>query len=180
MDVHVIRIIEVQRQLTAIRLNHWLNEEVFAWQWWFLLAFMIISYVVLWKLLDRKRVYEILCFGLLIAITATILDVLGNELTLWVYPNKLVPIIPRLIELDLASIPVAYMLIYQWFPQWKRFIWALILFSAFGSFVMEPFFVWAQMYQPLTWKHIYSFPIYILLGIVYKWVIEKIRPPGIS
>ncbi len=180
MEDQVIRMIETQRILTSLRFDHWLNKELFTWQWWFLLAFLVLPYVALWKWLDRKRVYEVLCFGLLLAITATILDVLGSELTLWVYPKKLVPIIPRFVELDLASIPIAYMLIYQWFPQWKRFIAALILFSALGAFVVEPFFKWAQMYQPLTWKYVYSFPIYIMLGIGFKGVIEKIRPQKLS
>lgn len=49
----------------------------------------------------------------------------------------------------------------------------LTLLAAFGSFVAEPIFSWMKLYDLNWWKYIYSFPIYIVMGIGIKALTEK-------
>ncbi len=51
---------------------------------------------------------------------------------------------------------------------------ACTIASAVMSFICEPFAVYIGMYRLLAWRYIYSFPIYIALYVLAKFVTEKI------
>jgi hypothetical protein len=70
-------------------------------------------------------------------------------------------------------IPFFYMMIYQWFSKWQKYILATIVFAFFASFVGEGIFKWLGIYKVLKWEHIYSVPFYILIGIFVKIVLQK-------
>jgi len=142
------------------------------------LAVLIIPWIVWWILVDKKRLGEIVLFGLFIALTATLLDAIGNELTLWAYPHVLFPYVPRLCSVDFSLLPVMFMLIYQYFPKWKTFIGAITLVAAAGSFLAEPLFILMSIYEPHEWRVVYSFPVYIIIAIVFKWIVSKIKTQG--
>ena len=106
---------------------------------------------------------------------ATLLDELGATLTMWVYPVKVMPILPRLITVNYLMVPIIYVLIYQYFPRWKSFVITNIILSLVFSFILEPILVWMNLYYLVTWKYIYSVPVYLFTAIVLKWFIEKIK-----
>jgi len=66
------------------------------------------------------------------------------------------------------------MLIYQYFTKWKPFITANIVSAAIFTFIGEPLFVMLGIYELIKWKHIYSFPIYIILAIIFKAILNSI------
>lgn len=166
------QIVETQRKLTALRYQRWKGYELLEPQWWLLLVLFVLPWIVWWKLVDRKRLVEIFLYGMLVEAISVTLDVIFGELVFWTYPYKLFPIVPRYVEFDLALMPVSYMLVYQYFPRWKPFILALTALSALFSFVGEPTAVWLGLYQPLIWKFYYSFPIYIIIGVYIKWLVD--------
>jgi len=169
------RVLELQKELTDIKINHWINEELFSPLWWLQLVLFILPWVIWWKLADKKRITDILAFGLLVLIVSTLFDRMGNELLFWAYPVKLIPLFPSLLSFDFAGLPVAYMLIYQYCPKWTQFIIANILASAAYSFVVEPAIIKLGFYQIYKWKFIYSFPIYILIAASLKGLLEYIK-----
>jgi len=138
------------------------------------ISHLIIPWVIWWILVDKKRVFQILSMGLMILIVATVLDGIGTELGNWSYPIKLVPILPRLMDIDFGVLPVIYMLIYQYLPRWIPFILTMIIASILMSFVAEPILEWLNIYKVYSWKHIYSAPIYLLIGITFKAIIDYI------
>ncbi|NPV90135.1 MAG: hypothetical protein HPY50_05080 [Firmicutes bacterium] len=166
------QIIEMQREITALRFERWREYELLKPQWWLLLILFTVPWIVWWKLVDRKRIVEIFLYGMLVEAISVTLDVIFGELTFWVYPFKLFPIIPRYVEYDLALMPVSFMLVYQYFPRWKTFILAIAALSALLSFVGEPIAVWLGLYQPLAWKFHYSFFVYIAMGVYIKWLVD--------
>jgi hypothetical protein len=165
---------ETQMKLTELRIDHWMDYNLFTWQWWTLVLLSVIPWIIWWHLVDRKRIKEIMIFGLNVLILATILDAFGYELGLWGYPYKLIPLFSRQIPFDFSVIPVAYMLIYQYFLRWKTFFVAIVILSVIFSFIGEPFLIWIGIYQPISWKHIYSFPIYIVMALFLRGVTEII------
>ena len=168
-------VVQLRRQLKDTNLEYYLNENLFSFGWWLLLLTMI-GLIVLWIILvDKNRIIEIVTFGLMITISAVILDVIGVSLMLWGYPNMLLPLVPPIFTIDVGHIPIFYMLIYQYFNKWKSFLIAMTLTSFTFSFVFEPITVWLRIYETHQWKYIYSFPIYIFLGVLFKWIMIKLK-----
>ncbi|MBM7659711.1 hypothetical protein JOC85_000478 [Bacillus mesophilus] len=166
---------EVRRALSNMNLDHWLHKEVFTMTWWFLLFSSIAPFIVWWKLVDRERFDEIFSFGLLCGIFATILDVMGVDLVLWGYPDKLFSMIPPLFPADLCVIPVSTMLMYQIFTRWRSFFYATVVWSFVLSFVIEPIFVYFNMFALHNWKHMYSFFAFIAFLLFCRFIFSKIQ-----
>lgn len=162
------QIIDTQNLSIQLQNQHWLKYEVFTFQFWLLIAMLILPWFIWWKVVDRKRFYEILVFGLLVITVVTFLDEVGCQLNFWEYRFDIEPLFPRLIPINFTMLPIAYMLVYQYFANWKSYILANIIMAAIFAFIGEPIFIFLDIYELLNWKIIYSFPIYILLGVVLK------------
>lgn len=169
---------EIQLQLTSLQYSQWLGA-LFSYQWWLLLLVLIGSWVLWWKLVDKKTVFETLTFALVVMLLGTTLDVYGVKLGLWCYPIKIFYLNPGLITGDWALPPVLKSLAYQRFPDWNRFIIALIIISAGLAFIGEPLLSWTGVYVLYRWHYAYSFVVYILGTIFAKWLVDKIRRSAI-
>jgi hypothetical protein len=164
----------LQETLRNAQLQHWLQYDVVKWTWWFNLFWSIFPIIIWWKYIDRQRFLEITAFGLLIDIIVIIHDVVGSSLLLWDYPNKFIPVMPNMLPIDFAAIPLAFMLIYQKYQAWKTYFIAVVILSAVLSFIGDPILVWLNLYQPLSWKHYYTFPTFIGIALFTKWVLNVI------
>lgn len=153
-------------------LQHYADREFLSGVWWFNIVSLILPLVLWYILSDKKRLMELIIVGLTTNVCAGFLDVLGSEFMLWDYPTHVFPIVPLLVPIDYVILPVIQMLLYQWFPNWKGFLIASVIAAAFQSFVAEPLAVWIGQYQLLSWKYIYSFPIYIIIGVITKFFTE--------
>lgn len=165
------RLIEIRKMSSQLSLEHWIEAELFTWNWWLSVALLITSWIIWWKVVDKKRIFETLGYGLFIIIFATLSDVIGSELVLWNYPTRILPIVPRLMPFDFAIAPTIFMSLYQFYPKWKGFITASVLTSAVLSFIVEPFLILINLYELISWKFIYSFPIYLGAALISKWII---------
>ncbi|HWR42263.1 CBO0543 family protein [Sporomusa sp.] len=167
-------ILAVQSQLHELQYKHWLHHELFTYQWWALVVLLIIPWIIWWKLVDKTKTAIILAYGIYIMFVVTAMDAIGSALQLWIYPIKLLPIIPDSIGINWGLLTVAHMLVYQYFPRWKSFIVAESIFAAVLAFLGEPFAEWYGVYTPLQWEHISSFPIYLMKAVIGKWLIERL------
>lgn len=157
--------------------DFWTEHAFLTWQWWFLLITTILVWILWMKKVDKKRIHLILNYGLIIGIISLIFDMIGTNHGAWAYPIRLYwSFIPPLLPFDLTYIPVVNMLIYQRYgKKWTNYLTANFITSAIISFVIEPFFQGIGIYVTYHWKHIYSFPIYILLACFVKVVVEFIN-----
>lgn len=167
-------LIAVEKMLADMRIQHWLHHDLFSPQWWLLLFFIIVPWLVWWVLVDRKRLLEILLYGLTVAILASYLDAILTESTFWHYEVTLLPVWPRFITANFTVLPVTYMFLYQYFESWKTFFIASVIMAALYAFVAEPALQWAGIYTPLGWKYIYSFTLYIIIALTLRWLTELI------
>ncbi len=166
---------DIHDQMVQLNVDGWLKNEFLTWQWWLLLAFLIFPWILWSKLVERDRIMEIVLFGTMVMIPTLILDNIGNDIRFWSYPTELIPFSPNEIAFDLAMVPVAFMLLYQYFTTWKSFSVGLVLMASFYAFVGEPLAHLLEMVIYIEWKYTYSFVYYIILGLGVRFVVEKIR-----
>ncbi|MBA2937128.1 hypothetical protein HZF08_02300 [Paenibacillus sp. CGMCC 1.16610] len=167
---------EIQQNGAHVELVRWLTSGVFTWQWWFLLAGLIVPWIILLKLIDRKRAHVIWFYGLMILIITSFTDDLGAEIGTWVYPIKLVPYSLISFPFDFSVVPVAQMLIFQYFRSWKKFLIALLIQAMIFAFIGEPFSVWAGTITYYGWTYYYSFLYYIFTGSLTKAFVNYWTP----
>jgi hypothetical protein len=168
-------IVDLQNKLIDAVRKHWVQDDVFTAEWWFMLALLIVPWYIAWKWVDKSRIFEMGTHVLFIFVIAHTLDLIGGNLGLWYYPHRLFPLVAPMTLANYTVFPVTYTLIYQFFPKWKTYLFVLTAASAVFAFVGEPLFVWLEIYEPRGWKHIYSFPIYIAIGAAVKTLVGLLK-----
>jgi len=167
------RMMELQRELLALRISDW-GEKVFSFQWFFIVFLIIVPWIIWWRLVNKKHISEILSFGLMIAIVASILNEIGLQILLWSSPYSLAPVPGRWYAPAYSYLPVLFMLIYQYFRTWKSFTAAVIAAAAVSAFVLQPVLSWMGVFVMLKWNYIYSFLLFILAGLGVRMLHQAI------
>ncbi|MCL6634873.1 MAG: hypothetical protein K6T29_03785 [Peptococcaceae bacterium] len=167
-------ILEMQNKLIRMQYEDWLRHDLFTFQFWLLVAILVAPWFLWWKLVDKKGLTEILLYGLVTQTLVTILDEFGCQLNLWEYRYDIEPLFPRLIPVNFTALPVTLMLVYQYFPTWKPYLAASVAAAAVFSFAAEPVLEWMNIYVLLRWEHAYSFPIYIALMLLMRWLVKLV------
>ncbi|QOR68019.1 hypothetical protein IM538_07770 [Cytobacillus suaedae] len=174
MDLYK-KITQLNEKLIDLHKEYWHKEVVFTFEWWFVIGTLILPWIIWWKLVDKSRIKEISYVGVMIMVLSFLLDQLGAALLLWSYPITLTPLSREVFDpADFAILPLCYMMIYQYFPKWKVYSLAMILFGFFGAYVGGNLYEWLGIYKIYHWKHIYSVPIYFLIGVFVKYVMNKL------
>lgn len=168
-------VLEIRKLFADIGFQHWYHDDVFTLGWWFLLISATLPWYIWWKLVDKKRIFEIFSYGLVWGIFSVLFDVVGADFILWGYPDKLLPNIPPLLPADLTVIPVSYMLAYQYCSSWKAFSIVNVLLAALFSYVIEPIFKLFNFIELHKWNHTYSFIGFIICTIAIKVLIDKLK-----
>lgn len=164
---------EARERLYHISTEHWLHYDLFSLKWWVLLFLAIAPWFLWWKLVDKTRLPKILIYGLLFACFSVTFDIFGTTSLLYSYPIKLFPFTPPLLPYDFTVLPVTYMLVYQYVPG-KNFWYVCLALAGFLAFIMEPLLVLTRFYELISWKYIYSFPIYLSMSLLFRWLTENI------
>ncbi|PLR82514.1 hypothetical protein CVD25_14310 [Bacillus canaveralius] len=174
-NVEYKKIQEYQDVIDAMGKVYFADYSLFEPHWWFLLAATFIPWIVWWKIVDRGRLLEILLHGLLWSSIASLLDELGSTFGFWEYPKGLVPIKHTLISADIGVIPVAYMIIYQFFPNNWPFFFANLGLAFVFSFIIEPIFMHYDLLKlNIGWSHFTSLIVFSVLGLSIRWLTRLI------
>jgi hypothetical protein len=168
------QIFRAHEAFSKLRKEVWLVDIFGTWQWWLLMAILILPWVLWWKLVDRKRFTEICLFGMFVLATASWMDELGTDLLLWYYPYKIIPWYPQLVPTNYTVLPITYMLIYQYTPKWSSYVIAMSVMAALYSWGAEPALEFMGIYRLVDWKFSYSFPLYLLIAVSHRWLLEQI------
>ncbi|QOR67155.1 hypothetical protein IM538_03110 [Cytobacillus suaedae] len=167
--------LEKHHQNVKQDINHWLNHEFLTWNWWFLVAFILIPLVIWIKVVDRKRILEIMFVWTLVIIPTSYLDAIGVDLKFWVYPVQFVPITPRALPFDVFMVGVTFMLLYQYFSTWRSYLIALFIMALLFAFIGEPISKRLNLVYYIKWKYHFSFFYYVLLGVTVRAIVLKCK-----
>lgn len=153
-------IFQAKANMHRLVLTKWLNQDVFSVRWWSLIALIIVSYIICFSLLDKRRASTLFLFGALICVGEAVAEDVGINFLLWSCQVPVLPIIPCLFVPYLTVIPAFYMLIYQYTKSWKQFsLWNLIAASII-ALVLQPIFIYFGIYHVHGyWRTVYNIPI---------------------
>ncbi|MDZ5472925.1 hypothetical protein SM124_14500 [Bacillus sp. 31A1R] len=168
------QVLKVEKEYYDTLKTFWRESNFLTPKWWLLVTLSVLSPIVWIKFVDKSRITEITSFGMFYGIAAIILDSIGSNALVWTYPIRLTPYLyPQLYPYDVGIVIIPFMFVYQrWGNDFKEFLIATGLLSAFLAFMAETFMEALMIYKEFTWKNIYSFPIYWLLGLIC-WGISK-------
>jgi hypothetical protein len=166
---------KARETLKDVAFRHWVQDDLFTWKWWLLLAATIIPWILWIKFHDKKKTFEILSYGLIWSVLSSLFDVIGGELIFWGYPDKLLPMVPPLFPADITVIPVIFMFIYQFSKSFYSYFIFSVLGSALFSYVLEPLFIKGEMFILHNWTHTKSFIGFITLSQIVYLIIVRLK-----
>lgn len=166
---------QLERETTQLRLEYWINDEVFTLRWWFLVGILIIPWILWIKLSNKCNIFETLFFGTTTIITSASLDAIGEDLSFWGYPVEFTPVGHNAFPFNFGIVPVAYMLLHQYGLTWKSFCVGLLFLSAIFAFIGEPMMQFFGVYFLFKWKFAYSFIYYLANGFLIRAIINAAK-----
>ena len=164
---------ELHMIFTQQRIDYWIHYNLVTWQWYFLMAILLLPWFFWWKIVDKKRLLSIIIMGLIVSVTANWMDQVGAELGWWDYAYNPLPFFPQMLPVNYTLLPIGYMLLYQYYTAWQDFIRMVLIMAAVLSWMFEPIFSWMGVYQLFTWHYSYSFPIYVFIAVSHKWLVDQ-------
>ncbi|WP_394138854.1 CBO0543 family protein [Cytobacillus oceanisediminis] len=130
-----------------------------------MLSLGIIPWIIWLKIHDKKYSGDLIRAGLFMTTLSLILDSIGVQLGLWIYPYDVIPFIPGYLPWDLTLIPITVMLMIESKPAWSPLLKSII-FAVLSAGAGEHLAIFLKIYHPIHWKPIYSIPIYIFLFLI--------------
>lgn len=156
--------------------ERWITEELFSFPWFFNLVFLAIIYLLWIKLVDKRRLRELLLFGSLIAVASALIDIIAVTIGLWEYKVRLFPLSPAPFPFDYTVLPIMYIVIMQYTSSWRDFLLGSLLASGLFSFVLSPVYVLLGIKEYHNFKHFYLFMICFgfttLIKLIYDWIVS--------
>jgi hypothetical protein len=154
--------------------QRWISQELFSFQWFFIISVMFILYIVWIKLVDKRRLKDLLLFGSFISVVGAFIDIVGVSTGLWEYKVRLFPFSPALFPFDYTIVPILYMLVFQYTSTWRGYLIGSLLASAINCFAVNPIYVMVGILRYRKFNYFYLFiVIFVLTTIIkaiYNWV----------
>lgn len=168
----MLRVFSEYQQANDTLISRWSELIFLTPRWWLGILLSIVPWFIWWKWHNKKYTGDLLRSGFFMMTICLILDSLGVQQGMWIYPYDVFPFIPGYFPWDLTLLPILIMVTIEIKPEMNVFIKA-ILFAASASFIGEPLAVFAKIYEPIHWKSYYSFPIYILIYFISEKVAKS-------
>lgn len=166
--------IKTAEALAQLKKEHFFTFVLGSPQWWLLVAMFILPWLVFLFLLKPSKQKGLMATGIIAALITIIMDDIGIHLSLWTYPYPLTYWTGFLVPVDLAVVPVFFMLVYQYASSWKAYLIVVVLFSLFAALIAEPIYDAIHIAVLIDWHYLYSTPFYIGIGIVAKWLADGV------
>ncbi len=164
---------ETARLLAEQSYQHWISQEFLSYQWFIMVGVLAITYIVWFKLVDTKRITQILLLGSLITVAGSFVNLyLAGFGGFWEYKIAVTPVKPAVFTVSYTIIPIFHMLVFQYTSSWKSYlIWASIA-TGFLAFILVPVYSALGIFQlHKGWNYIYHFAMMLIEGIVARWIV---------
>jgi hypothetical protein len=156
--------------------KNWLTREVFTFPWFFNIAFLLLLYIIWIKLVNKKRLRELLLFGSLFSVASVLIDTIAVTIGLWEYKISIFPLSPAPFPFDYTVLPIFFMLVLQYSYTWRGYLIGTIVASGVFTFIVEPIYLWLGIKHFYKFNLIYMFILVFTVGVIikaiYKWIVK--------
>ena len=178
------QIVQLEQQLTEKWIKYWNQFSGFDdWHFWALIILSILPLIVLFFLIDRRRMFQLGFFGFNVHILHSYVDTASVHLGKWTYPYKLIPFFKISFAFDASFIPVTFMLVYQWTLNHKKnfYLYSMVPAFFFG-FIAKPILVAIDITRPGPKggglkAYFILFISHLLISYIAKWITDLFRKP---
>ncbi|MFZ3579212.1 hypothetical protein [Virgibacillus sp. DJP39] len=150
------------------------------WQFWIVVALLVVPLVILCFTVDKKRIFELFFFGYTVHILWTYVDIAIERYGYFVHTHFLTPIFPFASNMTASALPVGFLLLYQYCTNNNKsfLLYTLILSAvfAFGFASMEESLGLLEFRKGMN--HFYVFMIDVVIAyIAYSFtkIVIKIK-----
>ncbi|AEI39681.1 hypothetical protein [Paenibacillus mucilaginosus] len=165
----------VSEELKNLHIDYW-NQYAFSWEWYLLLAILIVPWLIVALLLCKQRVKksEYVIFTLLVAFLASLLDQFGLGFYLFLYPIKIIPAFHTFLPGSLGVLPAVFLLLFHYYyTNPMRFFAGVMLFAVATSFIAQPLLVYWNMYVINRWHYTASFVTIVFIAASARYLTNK-------
>lgn len=136
------QIYNLKEKLGKLQSEYWnMTSGIDTWYFWFNILFFLIPLIILYILIDRKRIFEVSFYGYSVHMIASKLNTALEAGNYLVHPHDLTAKVPG-ITITAVVLPVTYMLIYQYCTnRHKNFYFYAFLLSLAIAYLMDSFFI---------------------------------------
>lgn len=130
------QIYDKNKEIDSIVHEYWDQfSDMLHWQFWVLLLFLLLPLILLYFLVDRKRIFELFFFGYTVHILWSYIVIALSRHNIYTYKYFLFPDLPFAVNVTASILPVGFLLMYQYCTnKRKNFILYTLLLSAIFSF----------------------------------------------
>ncbi|MBY0144990.1 hypothetical protein [Neobacillus niacini] len=121
--------------VNALYSDYWKEfSHLGTWQFWVVLALLVIPLLVLFFTVDRKRIFELFFFGYTIHILWTYIDIALGRNGYFVHHYFLTPSLPNAANMTASVLPVGFLLLYQYCTNKQKnfYLYTLIVSACFA------------------------------------------------
>ncbi|MBT2638733.1 hypothetical protein [Bacillus sp. ISL-39] len=175
------QISEKNDELSQLISSYWSQySDMGNWQFWLVLAVLVLPLILLFFLIDRKRIFEMFIFGYTVHILWTYIEQVLANYNFFIHTYFLSPWFPPALSMTASALPVGFLLIYQYCTSHNKnfYVYSLLLSAvfAFGFATIEQYIGLVKIERGMNQFYIFLIDI----GIVYTsyWftrLILKIR-----
>ncbi len=160
---------ETSRLLAYQSYQQWVSNELFSFGWFVMVGALIATYGIWFKLVDKRRIKDLLLLGSLCAVAFAVLDtVCVGYLGLWGFKIRLFPFQPPLFIVGLTMGPIMYMLVFQYTSSWRSFLLWNGIGCAIIVFGILPAYSLLGIFQLYKWNWLFHFLLFFLVGTVAR------------
>lgn len=154
--------------------DRWLSIEIGSFGWFFNIVFLLVVYIIWIRIVDKRRIKELLLFGALISVFAGFIDLVAISTGLWEYKIRLVPINPATFPFDYTIVPIMSMTALQFTSSKRGYFLAATAISAIFSFIISPIYNALGIKEYHNFSYFYMFVLVLSVTTMTKYIYDWI------
>lgn len=160
-------------ELNALITSYWKDySNIGTWQFWTVIALLVIPLILVYFAIDRKRIFEVFFFGYTVHILWTYIDIAIEKYGYFVHTYFITPVFPHALNMTVSALPVGFLLLYQYCTNRNKnfYLYTLVLSAifAFGFASIEQYFGLLEFRKGMN--HFYIFLIDVGIGYSAFWL----------
>ncbi|MCY9658306.1 hypothetical protein P5G65_02210 [Paenibacillus chondroitinus] len=162
------QILEKQEELNSQLSSYWSSfSDMGNWQFWVVTSLLVVPLLLVFFIVDRKRIFEIFFFGYTVHMIWTYIDIALGRTGHFTHKYFLTPVLPNALNITVSVLPVGFLLLYQYCTNKNKnfYLYTLLLSAmfAFGFATIEKYMGFVEFRKGTNQFHLFIIDV----GIAY-------------